>query len=263
MQHANSRGFRIHYEDVGDGAPVVLLNGYASPAAEWTEVGYTDRLVGRYRVLAVDSLGHGESDKTYDPSDYRFPDVAFDIVAAMDASGVERAALWGYSRGAKLAATVAAEVPDRVAALVLGGFWPPSESTEEQIDPSTEALMRGDWDAYWEIVLRDEAISAEDRRYMQESSDPRAMAAVSLGTMRSDYSIDASRITAPTLLYYGSEDASDPDLGPAIAAFGVPHVLEGRHDHFSAFTDVASVAPVVLGFLESEYTTNQAGTGTS
>ena len=260
---ARSRGFDIHYEDVGAGAPLVLVNGYASPAAEWTDVGYTARLVQSYRVLAVDSLGHGGSEKSYEPGDYRLPDMAYDIISAMDAAEVERAALWGYSRGAALVATVAAEQPDRVAALVLGGFWPPSGSTTEEIDPSTEALMRSDWDAYWAHELRDGPISAEDRLYMQESSDPRAMAAVSLGHMRSDYVIDASRIVAPTFLYYGSEEGSDPELGRALASYGVPHVLEGRHDHFTAFSDVASAAPVVLAFLDREYATNRAGTGTN
>ena len=154
---------------------------------------------------------------------------------------------------------MAAEQPDRVAALVLGGFWPPSGSTTEEIDPSTEALMRGDWDAYWELVLRDGPISAEDRLDMQESSDPRAMAAVSLGSARSHYVIDATRITAPTFLYYGSEEASDPELGRAIVSYGVPHVLEGHHDHFTAFSDVPAVAPVVRAFLDREYETNQAG----
>jgi hypothetical protein len=98
---------------------------------------------------------------------------------------------------------------------------------------------------------------------MQDSSDPRAMAAVSLGKMRSDYVIAASRITAPTFLYYGSEEASDRELGRALASYGVPHILEGRHDHFTAFSDVASVATVVLAFLDSDYATSQASTGTN
>ena len=251
---ARSRGFAIAYEDIGTGPPVVLVNGYASPATEWTDVGYTERLVERYRVLAVDSLGHGLSERSPEPDDYRLPDAASDIVAAMDAAGIERAALWGYSRGAKLVATAAVEFPDRVAALILGGFWPPTGVTTDEVEPATEALLRSDWDTFWELV--GDGVSAEDRRYMQESSDPLAMAAVDLGANRSDYVIDASRISAPTLLYYGAEDAADPRMGTSLDAFGAQRILEGHHDHFTAFTDAASVAPVVLRFLHNVYPPN-------
>ena len=54
-QTALSRGFAIHYEDSGGpGPPLVLVNGYASPAREWAERGYVAELVGRFRVFAVD-----------------------------------------------------------------------------------------------------------------------------------------------------------------------------------------------------------------
>jgi pimeloyl-ACP methyl ester carboxylesterase len=250
MKTARSRGFDISYDDVGSGPAVVLVNGYASPAAEWTEVGYTALLVERYRVLAVDSLGHGQSQKSYEPDDYTLPDAAVDVIAAMDDAGVERAALWGYSRGAKLVATAAAESSERLSALILGGFTPPSGTRSDEIDPSTEALLRGDWEAYWQLELLDGPISDEDRLYMQDSSDPRAMAAVELGRARSDYEIDASRISAPTFLYYGSDDAPDAELAESLKPFGAPYILGGQHDHFTAFSDVDSVAPIVLAFLD-------------
>ena len=98
-------------------------------------------------------------------------------------------------------------------------------------------------------------------RSSSTEANPRPL--VHVGHMRSDYVIDASRIVAPTFLYYGSEEGSDPELGRALASYGVPHVLEGRHDHFTAFSDVASAAPVVLAFLDREYATNRAGTGTN
>jgi len=207
-------------------------------------------------VLAVDSLGHGLSEKSYEPGDYRLPDAALDIVAAMVAAGVEQAALWGYSRGSVLVATVAASFPERVTGLILGGFWPPSGSTADEIDPSTEALMRGDWDAFWEIWRLDGTISIEDQRYMQESSDPRAIAAVELGRARSGYVIDPGLITTPIFRYYGSEDVPGPELDAELNPFGVPHILAGQHDHFTAFSDVAVAAPPVLAFLDNIYPPN-------
>ncbi len=252
LHAARSRGFEISYEDTGSGPTVVLVNGYASPAAEWTDVGYVERLIGRYRVLAVDSLGHGLSEKSYDWETYLAPDVARDIVAAMDAAAVARAALWGYSRGAGLVAMAAAEFPDRVAALIAGGFTWSGASEDDEISPATEALQRGDWDAFWEQLGI--PVSDGDRQYMQNSSDPRALAAVQIGRQRSSYAIDPSRIAAPTLLYYGAGDVSDPVVRAAAEAWGVEtHILDGQHDHFEAFSDVETVAPIVLDFLNRVY----------
>ncbi|MHB8469947.1 MAG: alpha/beta fold hydrolase [Gaiellaceae bacterium] len=252
---AESRGYAISYEDAGEGPAVVLVNGFASPAAEWRKFGYVDRLVDRYRVLPVDSLGHGQSASPHDWEAYRAPDVAADIVATMDAVGVGRAAVWGYSRGGWLAAMVAAEYPDRVAALIVGGWAasaPPSDS--EDVRPRTEALLGGDWDAFWAALGF--SVSDEDRRYMEESSDPRALGAVDLGRLRSRYAIDLGRIAAPVLLYCGAQEIATPqfagELRSTADALGIePHVLSGDHDHITAFTDADSVLAVVEAHLRA------------
>jgi len=227
----------------------VLVSPFATPAAEWRKLGYVDRLVDRYRVLAVDSLGHGRSGTPHDGDAYRPPDVAADIVAAMDAAGVGRAALWGYSRGGWLVAVVAAEYPDRVAAMVAGSWaaaGPPPPV--DGVRPRTEALLRGDWDAFWSALGI--SVSDEDRRYTEEASDPRALGAVDLGYLKSGYTIDLDRISAPAFLYFAAQDVAEPEFGAEIRitadALGIePHVLSGNHDHISAFTDVQSVLPVV------------------
>jgi pimeloyl-ACP methyl ester carboxylesterase len=252
LHTAQSRGFAISYEDVGAGPPVVLVNGYASPAAEWTDVGYVDRLLDAgYRVLAVDSLGHGLSDTPHDWETYLPPAIAGDIVAAMDAAEVSAPALWGFSRGAGLVAMAAAEFPDRVAALVAGGLtWVGETDEDHEISPSTEALQRGDWDAFWDLLGM--PVSEADRRPMQDSSDPKALAAAQIGRQRSTYELDAHRIKAPSLLYYGA--AETDAVREATEAFGVePHILAGEHDHIQAFTDVESAAPIVLEFLARVY----------
>jgi pimeloyl-ACP methyl ester carboxylesterase len=117
----DSRGLGISYDDVGEGPTIVLISGFSQSGGDWWELGYVDRLValGR-RVLVVDPLGHGSSDRPHDPSAYKWPGVALDIVATMDAAGVAEATLWGFSRGAALAASATIETPARVVGLVLG-----------------------------------------------------------------------------------------------------------------------------------------------
>jgi pimeloyl-ACP methyl ester carboxylesterase len=216
---ARSRGFEISYEDVGNGPAVVLVSGFAWPGSSWAELGYIDRLVDAgHRVLAVDPLGHGLSEKSHDWKSYVAPDVAHDVVAAMDAAGVSEAAVWGYSRGAGLAVMAAVEFPDRVAALVVGGltWFGSASSADGEIEPWTEALLRGDWDEFWRLLGA--PVAEIDKRYMETSSDPRAMGAVDVGRQRSRYSVDPSRVRAPTLVYYGAADAGAVDT--ATEAFG-------------------------------------------
>jgi len=248
---ARSRGFEISYEDVGEGPAVVLVSGFAWPASSWAELGYVDRLVkAGYRVLAVDPLGHGLSEKSNDWKSYVAPDIARDVVAAMDAAGVSEAAVWGYSRGAGLAVMAAVEFPDRVTALVVGGlsWFGPASSTDGEIEPWTEALLRGSWDEFWELLGG--PVPEIDKQLMEQSSDPRTMGAVDVGRQRSRYAVDPSRVRAPTLAYYGAADTGA--VNSAAEAFGAePLILQGRHDHSGAIRDVDDVAPIVLNFLAS------------
>jgi pimeloyl-ACP methyl ester carboxylesterase len=253
---ATSRGYTISFEDAGDGPVVVLVNGTASPAAEWRERGYVDRLTDRFRVLSVDCLGNGQSDTPHDWEAYRPPDIAADVVAAMDAAGVERAALWGYSRGGWLVTMVATEFPERVASLVVGGWADAAgpRDPNDEVAPTVEALMRGDWPGFWAALGM--PVTDADRTYMEQSSDPRAVGAMSLADRRCPWLMDLDRVSAPTLLYCADDDAADPtwvaQWRSTADRLGVqPHVLSGEHDHFSAFNDVAAVMPLVGAHLDA------------
>ena len=242
---AKSRGFAISYEDAGAGFPVVLIPGFMQSAADYREAGYVDRLAATHRVLVVDPLGHGQSDKPHDADAYRAPDVAADVIAAMNAAGLERAALWGYSRGAWLACMAAIEFPERLTALILGGGGltqpPPTE-----MPPWVEPLSRGDWAEYWELfpIPHD----AEVKRHF-ELNDPKALAAERIGRIESAYVFDLGRVSAPALVYCGGEDDPDEAVPTAQALRTELRVVEGC-DHFGAFKAVDSVVPLVVAFLK-------------
>jgi pimeloyl-ACP methyl ester carboxylesterase len=106
-----SRGHAISYEDEGSGPPVVLFPGYMQSTADYRDAGYVDRLADRWRVLIVDPLGHGRSAKPHDPEAYREPGVAADVISLLEAEALDKAVLWGYSRGASLAMIAAIELP--------------------------------------------------------------------------------------------------------------------------------------------------------
>jgi len=112
---------RLAYcEYAGEGRPVVLLHGVASNARIWLPV--APLLAPRFRVLAVDQRGHGQSDKP--ASGYDFPSVVRDVLEFVDALGLERPVIAGHSWGGNVALELAARHPDRLAGLVLvdGGF---------------------------------------------------------------------------------------------------------------------------------------------
>ena len=241
----------MSFQDVGTGPALVLVSGFAWPASSWVDLGYVDPLVRNgYRVLTVDPLGHGLSEKPYSWEAYQAPEIGLDIFAAMDALDVQHAALWGYSRGAALVTMAAAEHPDRVAALIAGGLtWIAPSVPQEGVSPLVEALQRGSWSDFWTEL--GEPISDADRQIM-EASDPRAMAAADLARGRSTYAPDPTRIRAPTLLYYGANDSWAP-AEAAAKAFGLePRMLPG-HDHSGAVRDSQGVLRLVLKFLADVY----------
>lgn len=105
-------GARIWYAAYGVGAPVVLLHGGLGHSGNW---GYqVPALVdGGYRVIVVDSRGHGRSTRDEHPFSYEL--MASDVLAVMDALAVKKAALVGWSDGACIALILADQAPERAA----------------------------------------------------------------------------------------------------------------------------------------------------
>jgi pimeloyl-ACP methyl ester carboxylesterase len=110
--HTEHNAARIWHASYGAGKPVILLHGglghsgnFANQIPALTDAGT--------RAIAIDSRGHGRS--TRDARPYSYELMASDVVAVMDALGVDRAALIGWSDGACVAMELARRVPERVA----------------------------------------------------------------------------------------------------------------------------------------------------
>ncbi|MBO9708655.1 MAG: alpha/beta fold hydrolase [Caulobacter sp.] len=122
MPFVTHRGQRIHYTVEGEGPLVVLQHGLFMDAASWKANGVVGALADRHRVACVDSLGHGLSDKPADPALYDQVQRAGDLAAVIDALGEEKAAVFGYSMGAWMAVGLAKHHPQKISALVVGGW---------------------------------------------------------------------------------------------------------------------------------------------
>jgi pimeloyl-ACP methyl ester carboxylesterase len=108
-------GVALAYTDVGSGPSVLLLHGMACDRSHMLDLAF--HLSGRYRCVALDLRGHGQSDAP--PTGYATDVLVDDIVRAIEALGLERPVVIGHSRGGSLALALASRRPDLVRALVL------------------------------------------------------------------------------------------------------------------------------------------------
>jgi pimeloyl-ACP methyl ester carboxylesterase len=105
-------------DDVGDGVPVVLLHGLTA-TRRYVVMGSRALERSGHRVIAYDARGHGRSSAAPAPEAYTYPDLGKDLVAVLDAGGVDRAVLAGASMGAHTLLWLALHAPERVAGLVV------------------------------------------------------------------------------------------------------------------------------------------------
>jgi len=109
----------LHYESFGTGDDVVvLLHGLLLNTK--LNRGFARRLAGGgRRVVLLDLLGHGQSDKPVHAAEYRFDTYVEQVVALLDHLEVQRAVVGGVSLGANVSLLAATTHPERVRALVV------------------------------------------------------------------------------------------------------------------------------------------------
>jgi len=119
------RGLRFHYRDWPSqraGAPdLLLLHGFTGHARSWDS--FAEAMTDRYRVLALDQRGHGES--AWAAADaYSNPEMVDDAAAFVAAMGLKRFALLGLSMGGMVAINYAGRRPEGLTQLVIVDIGP-------------------------------------------------------------------------------------------------------------------------------------------
>jgi pimeloyl-ACP methyl ester carboxylesterase len=113
-QHADVAGTSVAYRVWGDGDPVLLIHGITSSSLSWVRVG--PALGKRYRVIALDNKGHGESARP--ERGYLVQDQANEADALLEHLGIDRAPVIGHSWGGAIALLLAT-TSSRVSRLLL------------------------------------------------------------------------------------------------------------------------------------------------
>lgn len=110
--HVEHDGVRIWYAAYGAGRPVILLHGGLGNSGNWGH--QMPALVeAGYRVIAIDSRGHGRS--TRDARPYTYELMGSDVLAVMDRLDIAKAAIVGWSDGACTGLILARTQPERIA----------------------------------------------------------------------------------------------------------------------------------------------------
>ncbi len=121
----------LHHVAAGDaGYPaVVFLHGFLGSSVDWRRA--ITVFEGRHRCIAVDLPGHGAS-LGMPPDRYTMEGAAQSVLDILDATGMHRATMVGYSMGGRLALYLALRHPDRCAGLFLESASPGLEDAGER-----------------------------------------------------------------------------------------------------------------------------------
>jgi 3-oxoadipate enol-lactonase len=225
MAFLQNQGARIYWDEQGSGDPILLIMGLGYPSYLWHRTRPT--LKERYRTIALDNRGSGQSDAP--PGPYSIALMASDAAAALDAAGVERAHVFGLSMGGMIAQEFALQYPARVRSLILGCTAPGGPNAVRAEKRVTEILMG--------IGLGPEEHARAMRPYVYDSSTPLERIEEDLAIRRQwfpkpeaykaqlqgIYAWEAysrlQKIAAPTLVIHGETDQLVPvGNGELIAA---------------------------------------------
>ena len=253
MPYATNDGVRIRYEAEGSGPPLVLHIGYIGGLEDWADAGYVAPLARRFRVLRLDPRGQGHSDKPHDPAAYAAPHRVGDILAVLDAEGIARAHVWGYSLGGWIGFALGVFAPDRVASLIVGGAQPLA-GTPRPV--AGDYFLEGFRDGMAPFVA---ACEADDPAYFVSPGERERWLAADVDALRAarltnltepDLERDAvAAIQAPTLIYAGTDDNPEPKARAArLMANAVFVGLDGL-DHAQTMNRADLVLPYALAFL--------------
>jgi len=114
---------------------------------------FADTMKRDFRILALDSRGHGDSDWAKSGG-YTFRDHVSDVETLFDALGLNEAVVVGHSAGGRYAWAYAVENPDRVKALIIVDIDPDPQNEQTARDFSDIAAEPESWDSMDEFVER-------------------------------------------------------------------------------------------------------------
>jgi pimeloyl-ACP methyl ester carboxylesterase len=233
-------GLRFEVRDDGpvDASPIVLLHGWPGGAITWSNVSPVLVRAG-HRTLAADQRGYSSGARPVGRRSYAMVELVADVVALLDAAGLERGHVVGHDWGGAVAWATAASAPERVASLTVlstphpaalaRSLWSSDQLVRSgyigwfQMPWLPESLLLARDGALFRSALRRSGLTPEwADRYVDRQREPGALTA-SLSWYRAIplNSLAVDDTTVPTRYVWGSGDSA---LGPRAAALTADHV---------------------------------------
>lgn len=224
---------QLFAREAGSGEPLILLHGNGESSEYFAA--QLAHFSARCRVIAVDTRGHGRSPRGTAP--FTFGQFAEDLAAFLDARGIDRAHILGFSDGASIAMEFALRWPARVGRLILNG----ANLNPRGVKLSVQApIVLG----YGLVSL----IALFDKKAIPKKEI--------LGLMVTQPNITTAQLatlTMPTLVLVGTRDMIR-DAHSAAIADALPNGRLVRLDgtHFIAAEESEAFNRVVEAFLDEE-----------
>ena len=219
MTRVQINNIELAYTDTGIGRPIVFIHGYPFNRSLWTE--QIPSLSNGYRVIAPDLRGFGDSDaSSQDISTMN--QLAADVAGLMDHLEIPSATIAGLSMGGYVVLAFYKQFPSRVRALILADTRAQADTEEskqtraQQAEKALSEGMAGIADAMLPKLLTPETVSKRPEivkfvRDMMLQTKPEGAAAALRGMAeREDQTELLPRISVPTLILVGAEDAITP-----------------------------------------------------
>ena len=207
-------GARIHYVDVGAGPTVILLHGLADDVGVWGAV--MPALAAKHRVIALDQVGFGRSDKPL--LNYRVSTFVDFLDGFLNELKIKRASLVGNSLGGWVAADFALKHPDRIERLVLSdaaGYAALAKTMDPRALNALHLASREDIRYLGPLTFRDKRFYEDvDLAFKQRvaAGDSYTVSQL-LDSMRRGENVLDGRLGAmekPTLILWGRDDKLIP-----------------------------------------------------
>ena len=232
-------GVRLWYAEFGQGEPVLLLHGGLANSNYW---GYQVRALKiHYRVIVMDSRGHGRSTRDSQPFGYDL--MAKDAVGLLDALRINRVALVGWSDGAIIGLDIAMHHPERLSKLfAFAANYDPSGVADVDHSPVFTAFEARAGREY-------AALSATPKNYAGFLAAITAMWAREPHWRESDF----RAIRVPTWIVDADHDEAIKPDQPVTMARWTPNsglLIEPEVSHFAFLQDPEQFTRDVEHFLE-------------
>jgi 3-oxoadipate enol-lactonase len=263
MPFVENLGARIHWDEAGSGAPLLLIMGLGWPSQAWHRL--RPALSEKYRTIALDNRGVGRSEAPAGP--YSITQMAADAAAVLNAARVNAAHIFGISMGGMIAQEFALQYPNKVRSLILGCTAAGGPEAVRAEDEALQVLMkRGqDPDQFARAINPFIYDAGTSPQLVEEDSAVRrkwyASGEAYFAQLQAVIAWEAysrlAQIAAPTLVIHGENDRLVPmENGRRIAARipGAKLVIIPGASHIFTTDQPAAAQAAILDFLDAQAT---------